>query len=281
MQEVLRHITEAHGYELRTYEPLAGGDINQVFLLKCNNGELIAKLNTQGRFPQMFEKEAKGLEVLRATKSFTIPRVLATDNSDEHAYLLLEYLPPATHSATSWFAFAEDLAIMHQTSTPTYGLDHDNYIGSLPQHNASSKSASEFYIQQRLIPQFTLAETNGFSFDGLEGFYQRVEQELPNGKPSLIHGDLWNGNYMVTANNTPVLIDPAVSFSIREMDIAMMQLFGGFPAHAIQAYHENYPMEAQWEERIPLFQLYYILVHLNLFGSSYLSQVNQILRRFR
>ncbi len=229
----------------------------------------------------MFKKEAFGLQKLRSAKALRIPEVFGYGTIEKEAYLLLEYLPSASKTTNFWKEFGEGLVKQHQVSQATFGLEQDNYIGSLPQYNICNiTDAAEFYIEKRLQPQFQLAVKNGFSFKNLNRFYQNIAELIPKEQPSLIHGDLWNGNYLIDELGNPALIDPATCFASREMDLAMMQLFGGFPTEVFQNYEEIFPLENQWRERIPLWQLYYLLVHLNLFGRGYLASVENILRKF-
>tara|TARA_R100000935_G_scaffold38680_1_gene59968 strand:- start:71542 stop:72387 length:846 start_codon:yes stop_codon:yes gene_type:complete len=277
MQNTLNKIAEKNSLTLQGFKPLSGGDINAVYVLKCTEGNFVVKLNDAAKFPDMFKAEAKGLQLLASSESFTIPKVLSTGEEKSKSYLLLENIPKGTKNVEFWPFFAENLAKLHRTTQNNFGLEHDNYIGSLKQVNGSEKTSADFYIQQRLKPQFALAKENGFSFQNIEQFYATLSAEIPNEPPSLIHGDLWNGNYLVSGTGKPVLIDPAVAFASREMDLAMMQLFGGFPEEVFSVYNEIYALDNGWERRIPLFQLYYVLVHLNIFGRGYLPQVQTIL----
>lgn len=229
----------------------------------------------------MFKKEALGLEKLSTAKALRIPEVFGYGTIEKEAYLLLEYLSAARKKEDFWSKFGKGLAKQHQVSQETFGLEEDNFIGSLPQYNTCKiTDAAEFYIKKRLQPQFQLAAKNGFPFKNLEVFYKNIVELIPREKPSLIHGDLWNGNYLVDNQGSPALIDPATCFAPREMDIAMMHLFGGFSAELFSVYDEVFPLENQWKERIPLWQLYYLLVHLNLFGSGYLGSVENIVKKF-
>lgn len=280
MDNILREIAEQNNLELFGTEVLFGGDINMVYRLETDKGEFVVKCNDAQAFPGMFEAEHRGLELLRDSNSFIVPKVTTHNQVDDTAYLLMEYLPSGNKTDVFWRSFGEKLAQLHKTTSSTFGLDHDNYIGSLEQYNGAYNSAAEFYILQRLEPQFSLAEDNGFFFSRLEAFYTRISSEIPEEPSALVHGDLWNGNYMVSSNGSPVLIDPAVAFASREMDLAMMQLFGGFPAEVFEIYNENFPLEYDWEDRVSLWQLYYLLVHLNLFGAGYLRQVEAVLRKY-
>ena len=280
MEQLLQHIASRNKLQLIESKSLSGGDINDVFLLKCHEGNFVAKLNDVSKFPGIFEVEAKGLQLLKKSDSFKIPNVIAEGVFQNASYLLLEYIAPGNKSNNFWESFAEKLIKLHKTSSEQFGLDHTNYIGSLPQKNEYRSTASEFYISQRLEPQFKMALENGFSFNNLEGFYKNISREIPSEPPSLIHGDLWSGNYMVSKKGEPVLIDPAVAFAPREMDLAMMKLFGGFSEEVFLNYNSIFPLTNGWKERVPVWQLYYLLVHLNLFGSGYLQQVKGIMKRF-
>lgn len=280
MKTLLHNVASKNNFKLIELKPLSGGDINEVFLLKCHEGNFVIKLNNASKFPGMFAAEAKGLQLLTEAKSFKIPTLIAEGVFQHTSYLLLEYIVPGNKPITFWRTFAENLATLHKTTQQKFGLDHDNYIGSLTQKNNYSETAPEFYITQRLEPQFKMALENGFHFKNLEKFYKNISEEIPTEPPSLIHGDLWSGNFMVSENGEAVLIDPAVAFAPREMDIAMMKLFGGFSDEVFSNYNTIFPITGDWKERIPLWQLYYLLVHLNLFGAGYLPQVNGIINRF-
>ena len=280
MQALLHQIAETNGLTIRTFDPLAGGDINDVYLLKCIKTNIVVKLNNSASFPEMFGTEARGLQLLASSNSFRIPSVVAVGTVGNMSYLLLEYIEPSSNTSKFWTQFAEQLATLHRTSNKRFGLSHNNYIGSLPQYNSETETATDFYISQRLEPQFKLAAENGYSFQNLSSFYRTISEEIPNEPPSLIHGDLWSGNYLATKNSEAVLIDPAVAFAPREMDLAMMQLFGGFPKQVFSAYNEIFPLQKNWEKRTTIFQLYYVLVHLNLFGDGYLPQVTKVLNDF-
>ncbi|MBT8262258.1 MAG: fructosamine kinase family protein [Bacteroidia bacterium] len=280
METTIRSIAELHSLVLEGITPLAGGDINEVYLLQTSSGNLVVKLNNAERFPKMFETEKAGLELLSSTNTFRIPEVIANGETENTSYLLLEYILPGSKSTGFWTDFGVNLARLHKNRSDLYGWKHNNYIGSLFQSNAFTIKASDFYINERLRPQVNLARQNGYLTEDLTRFFKRVSEIIPNEPPALIHGDLWNGNYMVDKEGRPVLIDPSVSYSHREMDLAMMQLFGGFPSEVFLVYNEELPLESGWEERVSLWQLYYLLVHLNLFGAGYLGQVRSAISKY-
>lgn len=263
-------------FQLTKVKRLQGGDINDVFLCESEFGPSVLKTNNQ-QLPQIFQKEAEGLDAMRTSNSFIIPKVFAVGKEANNQFLLLEYLEKS--APNSWKKFGEHLAKMHRQTNEHFGFKSWNYIGSLHQPNQKENKAIDFLINQRLEPQFTLASQNGFSFSGIQSLYKVAEKLIPDEQTALIHGDLWNGNYLSTKNGY-ALIDPAVSYGIREMDLAMMRLFGGFPEEVFDTYHHCFPSAPGLEERIPIYQLYYILVHVNLFGGSYVSRAQSIINQY-
>lgn len=280
MSSILEKIALESNIALEGWETLSGGDINDVFLLTGSKEKYVAKINIAAKFPGMFEAEVYGLQLLRSSDSFRIPEVIGTGTIHDVSYLLLEYIDSGPSQKDFWQRFAENLCKLHKHTAAKFGLDQDNYIGSLPQYNSFEDSPSKFFINQRLDPQFRMAREKGFSFSGIDIFFKIIENEIPKEPSSLIHGDLWGGNYIISDIGEAVLIDPAVAYAPREMDIGMMKLFGGFPAEVFSCYQELFPMVENWEQRLPIWQLYYLLVHLNLFGSGYLSQVKNILKHY-
>ncbi len=274
------HFEQLLSEKINAVIPLSGGDINQVYVLHTAGQKFVVKINKSSAFPTLFEAEAKGLGHLYQTNTFRIPDDVRWGKVNETIFLMLEFIDSGTPIKGFWSVFGKQLAKLHQTTRPYFGFEEDNYIGTLKQYNTKKSIASEFYITQRLEPQFELAFQKGFSFSNLEQFYKNVSAEIPNEPSSLIHGDLWSGNFMVDNNGMPCLIDPSVSYASREMDIAMMYLFGGFDQKLFETYNETFPMTPNWRDRLSLWQLYYLLVHLNLFGSSYYPRVKSIVNGY-
>ena len=275
-----QQICQQHGLKLLGAEPLSGGDINDVYKLNTDQGYLVLKLNSASHFPGMFGAEANGLNHLANAACLRIPKVEHTGTLDGWSYLLLEYIEPGSPSNNFWETFGHQLATQHQHSRSCFGLDQDNYIGSLPQSNSDEDSLIDFYTKQRLHPQIAMARKAGYRLDNYEAFEANLNELLPEEPPALIHGDLWSGNYLVDSLGEAVLIDPAVCYGSREMDLAMMRLFGGFSPELWVHYQEVFPLAPDWETRVPIWQLYYLLVHLNLFGRGYLGQVERIIDGF-
>lgn len=278
--QLLYAIAAQENLQLRSFQSLSGGDINSVYLLYTSAGKRVVKINDKNVFPAMFQQEALGLRRLSSHTPFRIPSNLAVGEVHSYAYLMMEYIETGAKNRASDEAFAVALAAMHLQSQAHFGWESHNYIGSLPQYNEACTTASDFMITQRLQPQLKLAYDNGYAFKKLDVLYNSIASILPEeDRPALIHGDLWYGNYLVDEHQQPVLIDPACSYASREMDIAMMQLFGGF-SNAMGYYQEAFPLLDNWQERMDIYQLYYLLVHLNIFGSSYHQAVKSIILKY-
>lgn len=210
-----------------------------------------------------------------------IPKVMWCKEADEFpGLLLMEYIPPSTNTSGFDERLGRGIAHLHRKTAATYGFHHSNYCGTTIQDNTWTDSWPEFFAQRRiwaLVQQ--IRNSRGMTVEELKT-YEKLVDRIPKllshpTVPSLIHGDLWSGNYMYTANG-PALIDPACYYADREMELGMMKLFGGFSARVYQAYHEEYPLQKGWLERIPLYQLYHILNHHLLFGGSYSRQALEI-----
>ncbi|MCM4160927.1 fructosamine kinase family protein [Antarcticibacterium flavum] len=277
---IIQKIAAGNQLEVKSCRPLGGGDINEVYLLETAKDKFIIKLNDASRFPGMFEAEKEGLEELSAAGVIKVPEVKKVGEESGASYILMEYINSAKPPIDFSRKFGQQLAALHKTTAKDFGFKSNNYIGSLPQCNTSCTTAAEFYITQRLEPQIKMAKDKGNDLGDPSALYKNCEALIPQEPPALVHGDLWSGNYMVGNRGEPCLIDPAVSYAPREMDLGMMKLFGGFDKEIFETYEEHFPTEAGLEERIPLWQLYYLLVHLNIFGSGYRSQVSSILNRY-
>ena len=279
-QDILQNIAEENSLKIKNTSALTGGDINEVFLLETFSGKFVVKLNNARKFPGMFEAEMQGLQTLAKPGVIDVPKPIATGHVDSQTYLLLEYRESGPKNENFWNTFGAQLADLHRTSRTEFGLEIDNFIGSLPQYNESRENAAQFYMDMRLRPQIKLAEDRGYDLQVSDSFYKNCKDLIPAEPPALIHGDLWSGNFLVNSEGNPCLIDPAVAYAPREMDLALMRLFGGFDDKLFQSYQENFPLENDWEHRIELYQLYYLLMHLNVFGASYRSQVVSILQKY-
>lgn len=266
------------------YTSVGGGDINDAYRLELEDKRCFVKINDADKYPQMFETEARGLELMRNCSRFQIPEVLGVGQSDGRQFLVLEYLESGSASIEFWELFANRLAGMHRSGHDVFGLDHSNYIGSLVQVNDIHESWPDFFTNQRLGPlshkAFDMGLLSSSALKHFENLAHRLDQLIPIESPSLLHGDLWSGNFMRGPDGEATIYDPAVYFGHREMDIAMSKLFGGFDNRFYATYNEQYPLEKGWEDRVDIHNLYPLLVHVILFGGGYVSQVQSILNRF-
>ena len=232
----------------------------------------------------MFYAEIEGLDLIGKSGCIQVPNPCRVAVDNEDAVLLMPFIPPGRPSNEDWKTFGHQLAQMHKTSRPTFGLNWDNYIGTLEQRNTPETDWSAFYANHRIIPLIELALDKalieGKTIRQAHRFCNSINELFPNESPGLIHGDLWSGNFIFDEEGAPYLIDPAVYYGHREMDIATSRLFGGFQPGFYEAYHETFPMEVGWEDRLAYGQLYYLLVHLVLFGRSYFQSVDRILSKF-
>lgn len=262
---------------------VGGGSINQAACLFTNVGKVFIKWNDAHAYPAMFETEVKGLNLLGSAGCIAVPQVYAQHTGQRHSFLLMEFVETALPNAQFWQTFGRQLAAMHRVTQSFYGLDHQNYMGSLPQHNQTKTHFATFFHTQRLLPQVTMAvnkrllQTQHVAL--FEKLYHRLPSLLPTEPPALVHGDLWSGNFLTSALETPVLIDPAAHFGHREADLAMTYLFGGFNPLFYQSYQQHYPLQPHFNQRIAIYNLYPLLVHVNLFGTSYLPPIEATLKK--
>ncbi|MFT4664395.1 MAG: protein-ribulosamine 3-kinase [Polaribacter sp.] len=272
------------GEKTKRLQSVTGGDISDAYLLSTDKENYFLKINESALATALFEAEAKGLQLIG--QHCHCPEVIhhGPFQNSPGAFLILPYIQSGNKDKQFWVSLGQSLAQLHRVSATQFGLAHDNFIGRLPQSNNHHDNWAAFYAQQRLFPQVKMAFDNKMlskedtrSFDRL---YSKLNNLCPSEKSALIHGDLWSGNFMVNKNQLPVFIDPSVSYSHREMDLAMSLLFGGFDPQFYHSYIGSYPLEPGFEARVALYQLYYLLVHVNLFGGSYVNGVKQALSKY-
>lgn len=232
----------------------------------------------------MFLKEANGLRELDKSNAIKIPEVLSVDED----YILLEFIASGNRKKNFFEDFGKSFAEMHKFKSVSFGFYENNYIGSNPQINIpDEKEKSDwtaFYLNKRILFQLQLAEKLGNSTDELRKGISKLENKIEDiighnsEKPSLLHGDLWAGNYMIDQNGNAVLIDPAAYYGHREADLGMTKLFGGFNSEFYKAYNESFPLEDGFDYRENIYKLYHVLNHLNLFGGGYYSQAISLIK---
>ncbi len=275
------------GTNIQNVQVCSGGDINEAAQIVTSDGSLFVKWHP--RSPQhMFSTEAKGLSLLRKSNTVRVPEVIMVEEArdDCPAYILLEWLESGTPQAHTSHQLGEQLAALHQQSASEHGLDHDNFIGRLPQYNHQHATWAAFYAEQRIRPQMKIAQQVGqlptHREKLLNTLLQRLDTLLPQPNPpaSLLHGDLWGGNFMTLTGGQPAVIDPAVYYGHREIEMAFTELFGGFSPAFYDAYNSVYPLDKEYQRRKSLYQLYPLMVHMNLFGGGYGRSVDSILRQY-
>lgn len=262
---------------------MTGGTINNAVEVVTSRGSFFVKWNDV-EINDMFRTEVLGLELLRQTDCIRLPNVIGQDFRDDKAYLILEFIPSAPHQKDYWTQFGQALAQLHSHTDKEFGLDYDNYIGSQPQRNARHANGTDFFIEERLKVQAGKALYNNFISPQLhakfERLYKVLPELLPRERPALVHGDLWSGNVITNDQGQVALVDPAAHYGQREAELAYTHLFGGFAPEFYAAYDEAFPLEPGFQERIAIYNLYPLLFHVNIFGSSYVSAVEKVLNRF-
>ncbi|MGE5355867.1 MAG: fructosamine kinase family protein [Deltaproteobacteria bacterium] len=261
-----------------------GGDINDAYKISTGKNEYFAKINNTMDAGKMLESEATALIFLSQKIGVNVPEVKFLTKKNDTSILVLNWINEGNKRKSYNFDFAVMMEKLHRTSNEYFGLEYDNYIGSLKQSNQNNTDWLGFYYQCRIIPQLKIAidekKMESFYHKRVDSMFKNLSLEFPKVKPSLLHGDLWAGNYMTNHTGFPVLIDPAIYFGHREVDFAMMRLFGGFDPGIFSSYNELFPFDEDMEKRIRFYQLYYVLVHVNLFGSSYAGQARSIIESY-
>ena len=279
--------------------PVQGGDINKSYGISLSNGNVIFMKSNEKANVDFFVKEANNLKAISDTKAIATPKLLGlgTDDGEEvgYSFLLLDFVELGNLDEKFWEKFAENLAKMHKADTSSYinnedkdknlifGFFEDNYIGRTKQINTPKENWIDFFRENRLMPQFKMAE-NHFEkedFKLIDKLIENLENFLvePNA-PSLLHGDLWAGNVMCDTKPQAMLIDPACYVGHPEVDLAMTELFGGFSDRFYEAYKTTGILQPNYSDRRDLYNLYHLLNHLNMFGESYLPAVKSVIKKY-
>ncbi|MDX1700955.1 MAG: fructosamine kinase family protein [Melioribacteraceae bacterium] len=282
MDNIHKKLEEELHQKVTSYTSLGGGCIGNALKVITENGNKYFVKSYENS--KMHKAEANGLNELKTANAIRIPRVLKFNDD----FLFLEFIESAPPVNDFSQKFGRQFAQLHKTVGRSYGYFEDNYIGSTEQINLpQNDNWAEFFFENRLMFQFRLAEKNGYSdaklHEGIKNIEKNINKILEGSeeKPTLLHGDLWGGNYIPDQRGNPCLIDPAVYFGHREADLAMTKLFGGFDREFYRSYQEEYPLKEGWEYRQNLYKLYHVLNHLNLFGTTYLSQAIYIVNNYK
>lgn len=267
----------------RHFTLMAGGSINEVYkVFHQGHPSFIVKLNSATKFPQLFAREASSLAALQP--HITTPEVIGQGEAAGLQYLVLEWIVQDKPTPAFWKNFGAALAALHSVDGPSFGNFENNYMGSVPQDNGDAPTWTAFFAQRRLMPLAVKCADNGLlgksETNQIEKLCNRLPQIFSTAAPTLLHGDLWSGNFLCGAGGVPVLIDPAVYYGHPSVDLGLTTLFGGFDAQFYEAYHYHKQLPPNYKDEWDLCNLYPLLIHLLLFGSGYLGAIRQTLQRF-
>ncbi len=284
MNEILERLKQLN-LGIDSIVPIKGGDINDAFRLESFDKKYFLKVNSANNFPHLFKKEARALEAIKKTKTCSVPKVVNVGEAGkDFQYLLLEWMETSTPTVVNWENLGKNLAKLHQNTSKQFGWSEDNYIAIVVQPNSLTDSWSEFYAKNRIMPMMKLLQNkqliNSKQIKSAENLCKQLNSIFPEEKPALLHGDFWNGNILANKKGEFSVIDPAIYYGHREMDLAIAKLFGGFDDVFFDAYHENNPLAPNFEERLPIAQLFPLLIHAYLFEGYYVKDVQTILKKF-
>ncbi len=280
---IATHVSQSvdQPFQIETRRSVSGGCINSGYAMSGSQQAYFVKVNQAAQLA-MFAAEAAGLEEMLASQTIRVPKPICWGTVAGSAYLVLEWLQLSQTSGSGWEAMGHKLAALHQTtSRKGFGWQVNNTIGSTVQINEWTMDWTEFWTEHRLGYQFRLATERGGIFPDQSRLLSEIPKLLAghDPQPALVHGDLWAGNAAVTQAGEPVIFDPAIYYGDREVDLAMTELFGGFPAVFYRGYKDAFPLDSGYSQRKTLYNLYHILNHFNLFGGSYAAQANQMIKQ--
>lgn len=282
--QIAAEISEVIGeqFTIENRRTISGGSINQSYAISDDHRTYFLKLNSTSH-SDMFAAEALGLKSMYDTHTIRVPQPICWGEASNSTYIVLEYLEFGRGGSNeTWTEMGRQLAKMHQVGkADQFGWIRNNTIGSTPQINTWTDNWADFFADHRIGYQLKLARRKGGNFPEPDRVVETVREILKDIKPqpSLVHGDLWSGNAACTRDGEPVILDPAVYYADREVDLAMTELFGGFPGAFYRGYEEVWALDVGYQERKDLYNLYHILNHFNLFGGGYGSQASRMISR--
>jgi fructosamine-3-kinase len=280
--EILSQLEQDLGFQIEKYKAVHGGDINQAYQLSLYSGDsYFLKYNLSPDHEDIIRSEHEALILFEENK-INAPKVVEYASFEDYSYLLMEFIDGTNRwTPKASKAFVNVLKKLHSIKHDKFGFHSNNRIGTLLQPNKWYDNFADYFWDSRIAYQIDIAYSQSYlqASDKYRDIY-RMLQDFPKYKPCLIHGDLWSGNHIISSSAESYLIDPSISYGIPEIDLAMMQLFGGFPQEVLESYSEITGLKTGWKERLSIYQLYYLLVHLNLFCSSYLGRVMNILKKY-
>ena len=277
--QIARAITQATGTEFAIADTrsVSGGCINQGYKINSDHTEYFVKLNDVSQV-EMFAAEALGLKQMHATGTITVPQPICWGTAENSSYIVLQWLDLGRGNNSSWTEMGRQLAAMHREGKKDrFGWSCNNTIGSTPQLNTWMDNWADFFAEQRIGYQLKLAQRRGGNFSDLNKVVDAVRNKLADRQPqaSLLHGDLWSGNAAITTDGAPVILDPATYYGDREADLAMTELFGGFPSAFYNGYNQAWQLDSGYRQRKNIYNLYHVLNHFNLFGGGYANQARR------
>jgi fructosamine-3-kinase len=279
---ISNYLQNFHKSEISDMQIIGGGSINYCYKYTANSRSFFIKYNNLNQFPDIIKNEVEGLKAIADTQSIATPEIILFDQVDSFEFLILPFIEQGRATHQVWETFGEQLAVLHQNHNEFYGWNRDNYIGSLKQSNKNHSDFITFFREERLQKQINLASSSRLlssaDIQAFETLFSHLPNIIPDNKPSLVHGDLWSGNFMVSNDGIPYLIDPSIQYNFRETDIAFTYLFGGFDQRFYESYQAHFPLAPGFNERVKIYNLYPLLVHLNLFGNSYLHSIQSTLK---
>ena len=281
--QIAQAITQATkvDFAIADTRSVGGGCINQGYKIRGNDTEYFVKLN-QASQVEMFAAEALGLKQMYATQTITVPKPICWGTADNSSYIVLEWLNLGGGNSQSWTQMGRQLAAMHHRGIEKrFGWSRNNTIGSTPQINDWMDNWGDFFAEQRIGYQLKLAKRNGGNFIDTNRVVDAVRDKLSDRQPeaSIVHGDLWSGNAAIATDGSPVILDPATYYGDRETDLAMTELFGGFPAAFYNGYNQAWQLDSGYSQRKSIYNLYHVLNHFNLFGGGYAGQAKRIIQQ--
>lgn len=279
--EIAQAISQAtdEKFAIAQTKSVSGGCINQSYRVSSNNAEYFVKLNDASQV-EMFAAEALGLKQMYVTKTITVPQPICYGTAGNSSYIVLQWLNLGSGNSQIYQEMGRQLAAMHRQGTSQrFGWERNNTIGSTPQINTWTDSWADFFAEHRIGYQLKLAKRRGGSFPDPTKVINAVRNKLANRQPkaSLVHGDLWSGNAAIATDGSPVILDPATYYGDRETDVAMTELFGGFPTVFYNGYNEAWQLDSGYQQRKSIYNLYHVLNHFNLFGGGYANQAKRII----
>jgi len=283
IKEIL--VPEGHLSNKVKFQPIGGGSINRTYRIDLQNNSYFCKINSATKFPQLFEKESEGLQLIKRQAVIKVPGIVHCFQAFDYQVLILEWITPGNRDKIFWERLGKQLAALHQSSDEYFGFAENNYMGSVVQSNKPSRNWVSFFNENRLQPSISMCFDKGLLASKHVDLFDKLIVKLPGifdekQTPVLVHGDLWSGNFMCNQASEPVLIDPAVHYGHPSVDIGMSTLFGGFDQRFYDSYKYYNPFPVNYEEQWEVCNLYPLLIHLLLFGSGYLCQIEQTLHKY-